>query len=114
MIKPLFQQAHLKLSLLGKALFYCYIAIILACCVAMVYGGIEIAVNLAHFHQQSTTPIWQSLLLMVVSYFIAKQLLRESLNLVDIKLTLKPNEKDTIEEDLPEVSNVISFFKKTP
>lgn len=110
----MFNEAKYKLTRLGLCLFYFYWLLIIVGGVGVGYGIFEMLAGVFHLSAMVSTPLWQIVLLIMMSGLMIKVFLRECLSLLGRDQLQKVSKSDeVVTEDNEQVkSNVVAFVKK--
>jgi hypothetical protein len=113
-ISSIFSTAKNKLTRLGLSLFYFYMLLALLGCMGVIFGIITVIQKLIFFSGGTGTAWWEVIALILVSWFMAKIFLLESLSLIDMDGGKALHKLDDTEEEKKSNSNVIPFNKNCP
>jgi hypothetical protein len=113
-ISSIFSTAKNKLTRLGLSLFYFYMLLALLGCVGVIFGIVTVILQLVFLNTGGNTAWWEVIALILVSWFMAKIFILESLNLIDINESKALNKLDDTEEEDKSNSNVIPFNRNVP
>lgn len=112
MIKKIFSEAKAKLTRIGRGVFYLYASMVLLGVAGFIFGAISVIFTFSHINFIAAAPLWQSILLMLVSWFTCKIFLKECFALVEVDGVTKIKKTTKAPEPAPQKSNVIPFTKK--
>jgi hypothetical protein len=116
-VSLLLSNANTTLKPLGKMLFYFYITLFFLGCAGIMYGLTLAIFKIIQIGSGAITPWWEITLLIIVSWYMTRVFIKESINLIG-KESPQPQPNNIASPSISTMdhttirSNVIQFKKK--